>query len=92
MNEEKELTPVQLIVNHYFNSLGLDLDEIKEQAKSGKINYGRHTRDAKQLLALTDNDIEKAKEAIDTVAEWADERAFSYTIGTILKKWLELCQ
>ncbi len=86
----RKLSDVQLIVNHYFNSLGLDLEEIKEQSKNGKINYGGHTRDAKQLLELTDNDIDDAKKAIDTVAEWAQDNGFMYVIGTVIKKWLEL--
>jgi len=34
--------------------------------------------------------IEKAKEAIRTVAEWAKSRGLDYAIETVFKKWLEL--
>jgi hypothetical protein len=34
--------------------------------------------------------IEKAKFAIDKVAEWANSRGLDYAIETVFKKWLEL--
>ncbi len=34
--------------------------------------------------------IEKAKKAIDIVAEWAKSRNLDYVIETVFKKWLEL--
>lgn len=86
----KPLTSVQQIVNHYFGTLGLDLDDIKEGCKSGEIKYARHTKAAKQLLELADGDIKRAKEAIDKVAEWAKSLDYEYRLETVIKKWLEL--
>ena len=34
--------------------------------------------------------VEKAKEAITTVAQWANTRKLDYAIETVFKKWLEL--
>ena len=34
--------------------------------------------------------MEKAKAAIDKVAEWANSRGLDYAIETVFKKWLEL--
>ena len=34
--------------------------------------------------------VEKAKEAIDKVAQWAQSRNLDYAIETVFKKWLEL--
>jgi hypothetical protein len=34
--------------------------------------------------------VEKAKEAIAKVAEWAKSRNLDYAIETVFKKWLEL--
>lgn len=82
-------TAIQEIVNHYFYSKGLTLDQIKEDAKKQKIIYSRFTRPAKQLLELAGSP-EKAKEAIDKVAEWAKSRGLDYSIETVFKKWLEL--
>jgi len=89
MKEKKE-TPIQQIVNHYFSTLDLDLEDIKEACKSGEIKYSRHVKSAKDLLELTDGNIEKAKEAIDKVANWANNLGYEYTIETVFKKWLEL--
>jgi len=41
------------------------------------------------LLQLSGS-IEKAKEAIKKVAEWANSRNLDYAIETVFKKWLEL--
>src|SRR6185369_4721072 len=73
----------------FFNSKGLSLQELKENAKKRKIIYARFTKPAKQLLELAGS-IDKAKEAIDKVAAWANSRKLDYAIETIFKKWLEL--
>ena len=82
-------TAIQEIVNHYFFTKGLDLEEIKKSAKKRKIIYSRFTRPAKQLLDLAGS-VEKAQKAIDKVAEWANSRNLDYAIETVFKKWLEL--
>lgn len=87
----KELTesPIQEVVNHYFSTKGLALEDIKEDAKKKKIIYSRFTRPAKDLLELAGSAL-KAKEAITTVAQWAQSRGLDYSIETVFKKWLEL--
>ncbi|MFQ6049983.1 MAG: hypothetical protein ACE5J0_03045 [Candidatus Paceibacterales bacterium] len=85
----KEETDIQEIVNHYFYSKGLTLEQIKDNAKKKKIIYSRFTRPAKQLLILAGS-VKKAKAAIDKVAEWAKSRSLDYAIETVFKKWLEL--
>ncbi|MFA5169700.1 MAG: hypothetical protein WC386_02320 [Candidatus Paceibacterota bacterium] len=86
--EEKE-SEIQQVVNHFFYSKGLTLDEIKESAKKKKIIYSRFTRPAKQLIDLAGS-VKKAEEAITTVANWAKSRNLDYSIETVFKKWLEL--
>jgi phosphoenolpyruvate synthase/pyruvate phosphate dikinase len=86
--EEKE-TDIQQIVNHFFYTKGLSLDEIKESAKKKKIIYSRFTRPGKELLDLAGS-VDKAKEAMTTVANWAKSRNLDYSIETVFKKWLEL--
>ena len=85
----KEETAIQQIITHYFQSKGLSLQELKENAKKKKIIYSRFTKPAKQLLELAGS-IDKAKEAIITVANWASTRKLDYAIETVFKKWLEL--
>lgn len=87
--ELKEETAIRQIITHFFQSKGLGLQELKENAKKRKIIYSRYTKPAKQLLELAGS-IEKAKEAITTVASWANSRKLDYTIETVFKKWLEL--
>ena len=82
-------TEIQEIVNYYFQSKGLTLEQIKDDAKKKKIIYSRYTRPAKQLLELAGS-VQKAKEAINVVAEWAKSRGLDYAIETVFKKWLEL--
>ena len=87
--ELKEETAIRQIITHFFESKGLSLQELKENAKKRKIIYSRFTKPAKQLLELAGS-IEKAKQAIDKVAHWANTRKLDYAIETVFKKWLEL--
>ena len=87
--ELKEETAIQSVIAHFFHSKGLSLQELKENAKKRKIIYSRFTKPAKQLLDLAGS-VEKAKEAIDKVSQWANTRKLDYAIETIFKKWLEL--
>lgn len=86
--KEKE-TDIQKIVNYYFYTKGLSLDEIKNNTKKKKIIYSRFVRPAKQLLELAGS-VRKAKSAINKVAKWAKSRNLDYAIETVFKKWLEL--
>ena len=82
-------TAVRQIVTHYFHTKGLSLAELKQSAKKRKIIYSRFTKPAKQLLELAGS-VEKAKETLSKVAEWAKSRNLDYSIETVFKKWLEL--
>ncbi len=86
---KKQETDIQKIVNHYFKSKGLNLNEIKENARKRKIIYSRYVRPAKQLLELAGS-LREAKKAITKVAKWAKSRNLDYAIETVFKKWLEL--
>ena len=85
----KEETAIQNIIAHYFQSKGVGLQELKNNAKKRKIIYSRFTKPAKQLLELSGS-VEKALEAITKVADWANTRKLDYAIETVFKKWLEL--
>jgi len=87
--KKQQETAIQQIVNHYFFTKGLTLDQIKNDAKKKRIIYSRYTRPAKQLLELAGS-VKKAKQAIDKVALWAKSRDLDYAIETVFKKWLEL--
>ncbi len=87
--KKEQETAIQTIVNHYFHTKGLSLEEIKKNAKKRKIIYSRYTRPAKQLLELAGS-VKKAKSAINKVADWAKSRNLDYAIETVFKKWLEL--
>lgn len=87
--ELKKETAIRSIITHFFESKGLSLQELKENAKKRKIIYSRFVKPAKQLLELAGS-MEKAKEAIDKVASWANSRKLDYAIETVFKKWLEL--
>lgn len=85
----KKETAIQQIITYFFETKGVNLDELKKSARKKKIVYSRFTKPAKQLLELAGS-IEKAKGAITRVAEWANSRGLDYAIETVFKKWLEL--
>jgi len=87
--ELKEKTAIRAVITHYFKTKDVSLEELKKSAKKRKIIYSRFTKPAKQLLELAGS-LEKAKEAIDKVAQWAKSRGLDYAIETVFKKWLEL--
>jgi len=84
-----EETAVRQIIAFYFQTKGLTLNEIKRDAKKRKIVYSRFTKPAKQLLELAGS-VDKAKQAIKKVADWANSRNLDYAIETVFKKWLEI--
>lgn len=88
-DELLEETAIQNVIAHFFETKGIGLQELKNNAKKKKIIYSRYTKPAKQLLELAGS-IEKGMQAIDTVANWANSRKLDYTIETVFKKWLEL--
>ncbi len=85
----KKETDIQKIVNHFFFTKGLSIEQIKNNAKKKKIIYSRFTRPAKQLLELAGS-VKKAESAITKVSKWAKSRNLEYAIETVFKKWLEL--
>ncbi|MDD5145169.1 MAG: hypothetical protein PHW72_03555 [Candidatus Pacebacteria bacterium] len=85
----KKETAIRQIVTHFFETKGLSLKELKNNAKKKRIVYSRFTRPAKELLDLAGS-VENAKAAIDKVAAWANSRNLDYAIETVFKKWLEL--
>ncbi len=89
LEELKEKTALQQLVTFFFETKGVELEELKRNARKRDIVYSRYTKPAKQLLELAGS-IVAAKEAIKKVADWANSRKLDYTIETVFKKWLEL--
>lgn len=87
--ELKEKTAIRDIITFYFQTKGVSLEKLKNDSRKKKIIYSRFTKPAKELLTLAGS-IEKAKQAIAKVAEWAKSRNLDYAIETVFKKWLEL--
>ena len=81
------MTPIQEVVDHYFGTLNLDLQDIRREVKKDKTFYARHLRNAKDLIELSGS-VSKAKEEIDKIAEWANGNGFDYNINTVIKRWL----
>jgi DNA polymerase/3'-5' exonuclease PolX len=91
LDQLKKETAIRQIVTHYFETKGVDLGQLKQDAKRRTIVYRRYTRSAKELIQLAGS-VELAKEAIDKVAVWAKTRKLDYALETVIKKWLELDQ
>ena len=89
LEDLKEETAIRQIVTYYFETKGVNLDELKKNSRKRDIIYSRYTKPAKQLIELAGS-VEKAKIAIKIVADWANSRKLDYVIETVFKKWLEL--
>jgi hypothetical protein len=89
LEELKEETAIRQVVTYFFETKGVGLDELKRDARKRDIVYSRYTKPAKQLIELAGT-VEKAKDAMKIVADWANSRKLDYTIETVFKKWLEL--
>ncbi len=87
--ELRNKTIIRQIVTHFFETKNIPLDELKKSARKRDIIYGRYAKSARELLDLAGS-VQKAKEAITKVAEWAKTRNLDYSLETTLKKWLEL--
>lgn len=87
--KQKEESDIQQVVNHYFFTKGLSLEQVKKDARKKKILYSRYVRPARDLILLASS-VKKAKDAITRVAGWAQSRKLDYTIETVSKRWLEL--
>ncbi|MDD5739107.1 MAG: helix-hairpin-helix domain-containing protein [Candidatus Pacebacteria bacterium] len=91
LGELEQETAIRQVIAYFFESKGLDLKQLKEQAKKEAIVYSRYTKPAKQLIELSGG-VQQAKKAIEKVALWASSRNLDYTIETVFKKWLEIDQ
>ena len=49
LDQLKKETAIRQIVTHYFETKGVDLDQLKRDAKRETIVYRRYTRPAKEL-------------------------------------------
>jgi len=89
LEELEQETAIRQVIAHFFESKGLDLKQLKENARKRAIVYSRYTKPAKQLIELSGG-VQEAKNAINKVASWANSRNLDYTIETVFKKWLEI--
>ena len=87
--ELREKTVIRQVVTHFFETKGVSLGELKHSARKRNIIYGRFAKSARELLDLAGS-VQKAKEAVTKVAEWAKTRNLDYSLETMVKKWLEL--
>ena len=87
--ELRNRTIIRQIVTHFFETKNIPLDELKKSARKRDIIYGRYAKSARELLDLASS-VQKAKEAITKVAQWAKTRNLDYSLETVLKKWIEL--
>ncbi len=89
LRELDEDTAIRQVVTYFFETKGVNLEKLKQDARKQEIVYSRFTKPAKQLIELAGSPA-AAKDAIKKVADWANSRKLDYAIETVFKKWLEL--
>ena len=78
-------TPQQEITDYFFSVKGWDRTD-----KSLSPLYARFVSVAKkEILVLSNGDVEMAKSKIKSVAEWADRLGLSWNLSTVVKRWME---
>lgn len=80
VSEEKELTPIQTVVNEYLNQVGLPKD------KWGVV-YGQHAKYAKELIAMCDGSLEKAVCAIKDASKFYKKQELTWLLSTVVKNF-----
>lgn len=83
--QDVDKTDIQFVVDHFYTLRGWDY----KNPKYKKI-YARFTKPAKELLQLTDGNIEEAKRKITVIKEWAESRKLDWSIETVFKKWFDI--
>ena len=80
---------IEKLVDFYFQVREWD-DMPKEFYIENGISYGRCCHEAKEILELAGGDLERAREAVQKVRDWAEGNGLEWILGTTTKKWLEL--
>lgn len=80
-----EKTPQQRIVDTYFTLRGWDYRDPKIKG-----NYGRNVKFAlKELLPAAEGSVEAVLQKMGEVKRWAEVAGLSWTLETVMKRWLE---
>lgn len=82
MNDAKK---IGIIIKEYFKTKGQLLDST---VPSHRILYRRNLRAGKDLLECSEGDLERAVAAIHKLARWAKSNNLSYSLETVVKRWL----
>jgi hypothetical protein len=83
---KKEKTPIQEIVDYFFELKGWQDSDIKEK----KVIYSRYVKPAKDLLDLCNDNVGGAKKRLEIIKNWADSQEIEWGIETVFKRWLDL--
>lgn len=75
-----------IIISEYHKTKGILLDF---DNPSHRVIHRRSLRAAKDLLECAGGDLEKAVEGIRRVSRWAKSNNLSYSLETVIKRWLD---
>lgn len=89
-NKEKKPLKPRLdikLIDFFFLLKGWDTKN-----KANRIIYGRYLRPAKQLLELTEGNLDTAKHNLQVIANWANAQKIDWSIETVFKRWHDIGQ
>lgn len=82
---KKEFTPPQRVTNFFFKVKGWDWTE-----KRYKPIYSRWIGVVnRDLMPMAENNVHLIRDKILEVQKWADQLGLSWTLDTVVKRWLE---
>ena len=73
------------LLGYYWEKVGIR----PETKKEAQIEIRKNIKRASELLALCDDDLNKAKEKINIIGDWASHRGLYWSLETVLKKYME---
>ena len=90
-NNQLTLTynPIKEIVDYFYSLKGWDGND-KNFYRRNNINYERYVKPAKDLYELCDNDIDKSKDYLLRIRDWATGLGFDFSIDTVIRRYLDL--
>ena len=81
--------PIQDVVDFFYSLKGWDGQD-KNFYKKNNIRYERYVSPAKDLLILCDNDVDKCKDYLQKIRNWAVSLSIDWSIETVARRWLDL--
>ncbi len=85
----KKKHPTHQLTDYYLKLKGIDYEDSEFYKEQG-ISYSHLAKRAKEILDLTNGNLDEAKSKVEKVSKWANFNGLEWTLETVQKRWLEI--